>query len=55
MAIILVLKVATLWAVVDLALALALGALIRKGERARTDEFLTAVFAVLSRRQATQL
>jgi hypothetical protein len=46
------LEIVAIWSLVAVALGLALGAVIRKGERVHTDEFLTAVFSTLESLQA---
>jgi hypothetical protein len=45
--ILLVLKVLVLWFVVASVTGLALGAMIRKGDRIRKDEFLTDLYSTL--------
>ena len=43
-----------MWSLVALVAGLGLGALIRRGERARKDEFLSCVFATLETLQASR-
>jgi hypothetical protein len=44
---VLVLKIFAMWSLISLVAGLALGAAIRRGERARKDAFLSCVFASL--------
>ena len=48
---ILILKVLAMWSLVALVAGLSLGAAIRRGERARKEEFLSYVFACLETSQ----
>jgi hypothetical protein len=51
---ILILKVFAMWSLVAMVAGLGLGAAIRRGERARKDEFLSCVFATLETLQASR-
>jgi hypothetical protein len=51
---ILILKVLAMWSLISLVAGLGLGAAIRRGERARRDEFLSCVFASLESLQASR-
>lgn len=51
---ILILKVLAMWSLVAMVAGLGLGAAIRRGERARKDEFLSCVFATLETLQASR-
>jgi hypothetical protein len=50
----LILKVLAMWSVGAVTGGLVLGAVIRKGEQARKDEFLTSVFASLEMIQSSR-
>jgi hypothetical protein len=51
---ILAVKVLIIWSVIAFVTGLALGAVIRRGERVHKDEFLTAIFAALARMQESR-
>jgi hypothetical protein len=51
---ILILKVLAMWSLVAMVAGLSLGAAIRRGERARKDEFLSCVFASLETLQGSR-
>ncbi len=50
----LMLKVLVTWSVVALAAGFALGAVIRRGDRIRKDEFLSCVFSSIETMQASR-
>jgi hypothetical protein len=50
----LILKVLASWSLVAIVAGLALGAAIRRGERARKEEYLSSVFATLETLQASR-
>jgi hypothetical protein len=51
---ILILKILLLWSVAGFATGLALGAIIRRAERARSDKYLSCVFASVEIMQASR-
>ena len=51
---ILILKILMMWSLVSLATGLGAGAVIRRGERVRKDEFLSGVFASLENLQESR-
>ena len=51
---ILILKFLGMWSLVAVVAGLGLGAMIRKGERTRKDEFLSCVFATIETLQASR-
>jgi len=51
---VLFLKILVLWWLVGMATGLSLGAVIRRGERVRTDEFLTYLFGSIEALQTSR-
>jgi hypothetical protein len=51
---ILILKILLLWSLTGFATGLALGAIIRRAERARSDKYLSCVFASVEIIQASR-
>lgn len=51
---ILILKVLVMWSLVSMATGLSVGAIIRRGERVRMNEFLSCVFLSLEILQASR-
>jgi hypothetical protein len=50
----LILKIVAMWSLLATVTGLGLGAIIRRGERARKDEFLASAFASLEAMQASR-